>query len=235
MFEFIDTGENTGEFNMAYDMELTEKIKNSDKSFIRVYQWKPYAISLGYNQILSGIDEDLCKKAGVDIVRRPTGGRAVFHIEELTYSVVMKNENGSISSTYRFISEILLKSFSRYHPLLAEYISFEKAHINMKEHYTKQQSFVCFSASALNEIKANGKKLVGSAQRRMGNILLQHGSILLNNKHKEIVDFLKDERLKRTIRKILDENTISFEEILGKPVDLEKLKECIKTEFLSID
>ena len=91
--------------------------------------------------------------------------------------------------------------------------------------------FACFSASALNEIKANGKKLVGSAQRKLGDVVLQHGSILLNTKHKEITNFLKDERLKERVKKILDEQTISFEELTGKEVDLVRLKECIKKEF----
>ena len=83
----------------------------------------------------------------------------------------------------------------------------------------------------MNEIKANGKKLVGSAQRNFGDVVLQHGSILLNTKHKEIINYLKNERLIKTVKKILDEQTISFEELTGKETDLERLKDCIKKEF----
>jgi lipoyl(octanoyl) transferase len=235
MFEYIDTGENTGDFNMKFDMELVEKAKDSGTSYIRVYQWKPYAISLGYNQNDDGINIDACKSDGIDVVRRPTGGRAVFHAEELTYSVVMISDNMSISDEYKNISRMLLKALAEYQPLISQHISFEKASLNISEHYKTSQSFACFAASALNEIKFTGKKLVGSAQSRYGNILLQHGSIMLNTKHKDIIRYIKNEKLKESLRRILDEKTISFSEILGEPPDTEKIKLCIKNEFLGLN
>ena len=231
MFEFIDTNENSGEFNMDYDLELVKKYRKTRTECIRVYQWKPYAISLGYNQKDFDVSKDKCDAAGIDIVRRPTGGRAVFHVEELTYSVVMDGEGKNVSEIYRFISEKLVKAFIEYDNELEKYLSFEKSKLQFPEHYKEKSSFACFSASALNEIKANSKKLVGSAQRNFGDVVLQHGSILLNTKHKEIINYLKNERLIKTVKKILDEQTISFEELTGKEVDLERLKECIKKEF----
>ena len=231
MFEYIDMGENSGEFNMQFDLDLVNRYKKSKTDYIRVYQWKPYAISLGYNQKNIEVSKDKCDLAGIDIVQRPTGGRAVFHTEELTYSVVMNGEGKSVSEIYRFISEKLVKAFVKYDSDLEKCLSFEKSKLNFQEHYQNKSSFACFSASALNEIKANGKKLVGSAQRKLGDVVLQHGSILLNTKHKEIINFLKDERLKERVKKILDEQTISFEEVTEKKVDLARLKECIKKEF----
>ena len=231
MFEFIDTNENSGEFNMDYDLELVKKYRKTRTECIRVYQWKPYAISLGYNQKDFDVSKDKCDAAGIDIVRRPTGGRAVFHVDELTYSVVMDGEGKNVSEIYRFISEKLVKAFIEYDNELEKYLSFEKSKLQFPEHYKEKSSFACFSASALNEIKANSKKLVGSAQRNFGDVVLQHGSILLNTKHKEIINYLKNERLIKTVKKILDEQTISFEELTGKEVDLERLKECIKKEF----
>ena len=231
MFKYIDTGENSGEFNMQFDLDLVKRFKRSKTDYVRVYQWKPYAISLGYNQKNIEVSKDKCDLAGIDIVQRPTGGRAVFHAEELTYSVVMNGTGKSISEIYRFISEKLVNAFVEYDCELERCLSFEKSRINFPEHYKEKSSFACFSASALNEIKANGKKLVGSAQRKFSDVILQHGSILLNTKHKEIVNLLKDERLKERIKKILNEQTISFEELTGKKVDLARLKECIKKEF----
>ena len=234
MFEYIDTGENTGEYNMKFDLELAEKVKTSGVSYIRVYQWNPYAISLGYNQANDDINEVACNADGIDVVRRPTGGRAVYHSEELTYSVVMISEDASVSAGYKYISETLMKALADYHPLISQQISFEKSSPNMAEHYKDPQSFACFSASALNEIKLNGKKLVGSAQRRFGNILLQHGSIMLDIKHKEIIKYINNEKLKDTLKKVLDAKTISFREILNEPIDVDKLKLCIKNKFLEI-
>jgi len=231
MFEFIDTGENSGEFNMNYDLELVEKYRKTKTDYIRVYEWKPYAISLGYNQKDIDVSKEKCKAAGIDVVRRPTGGRAVFHAEELTYSVVMDGEGKSVSEIYRFISEKLVNAFIEYDNEMGNYLSFEKSKLQFPEHYKEKSSFACFSASALNEIKANGKKLVGSAQRNFIDVVLQHGSIILNTKHKEIIKYLKDERLIQKVKKILDEHTISFEELTGKVTDLERLKACIKKEF----
>ena len=231
MFEFIDTGENSGKFNMNYDLELVKKYRERRTEYIRVYQWKPYAISLGYNQKDIDVSKEKCDAAGIDIVRRPTGGRAVFHAEELTYSVVMNGEGKNVSEIYRFISEKLVNAFLEYDNGLEKFLSFEKSKLQFPEHYKEKSSFACFSASALNEIKANGKKLVGSAQRNFGDVVLQHGSILLNTKHKEIINYLKNERLIKTVKKILDEQTISFEELTGRETDLKRLKACIKKEF----
>ena len=131
MFEFIDTGENSGEFNMDYDLELVKKYRETKTEYIRVYEWKPYAISLGYNQKDIDVSKEKCDAAGIDIVRRPTGGRAVFHAEELTYSVVMNGEGKSVSEIYRFISEKLLDAFVKYDNELEKYLSFEKSKLTI--------------------------------------------------------------------------------------------------------
>src|SRR5512146_960975 len=97
---------------MDYDMELVKRCIDENKFFVRFYRWKPYAISLGYNQnkFAAGqkIDSDKCSKDGIDVVQRPTGGRAVLHSEELTYSVVMKSDK-AVHEIYRYISHALIK------------------------------------------------------------------------------------------------------------------------------
>lgn len=230
-FEFIDTGENNGIYNMKYDLQLVDNAGENNIPVFRVYQWKPYAISLGYNQSDDGIDIERCKSEGIDIVRRPTGGRAVYHSEELTYSVVMKVTDMSISETYRFISNKLINALGDYDINIKSVLNFEKNKLDFSKHYAKDISFACFSSSALNEVKANGKKLIGSAQRRFGDILLQHGSIILDNKHKDIILYIKNNSLRLKLQNILDRETTSLNELTGSQVNLQRLKDCLKKEF----
>ncbi len=84
---YINSGFNSGRYNMDYDLHLAKNYK-VDEAVLRLYRWKPYCISLGASQSLNSVDYDLAAKNNIDIVVRPTGGRAVLHSEELTYSVI---------------------------------------------------------------------------------------------------------------------------------------------------
>ena len=95
---FSTTASSSGAFNMALDDHIARK-KNSP-SFLRFYGWKPYAVSIGYHQSSNILDKTVCLENGVDIIRRPTGGRAIFHSEELTYSLVLKEEEMALSEAY---------------------------------------------------------------------------------------------------------------------------------------
>jgi lipoate-protein ligase A len=87
IWHFIDSGFKTGRFNMDFDLELVKNFK-SDSPVLRVYRWEPYCISLGANQDFNSINQKKTELESLDIVKRPTGGRAILHAEELTYSVV---------------------------------------------------------------------------------------------------------------------------------------------------
>ena len=169
-WEFIDNGFNTGRFNMDFDIKLVERCKNENKSFLRFYRWKPYAISLGYNQtkFASGhkIDTDKCKADGLDIVERPTGGRAVLHSEELTYSVVTKSDD-AVHEMYKKISLALLNGLKLIEPEKTELqaLSFTKEMPDLLKLAKTGMYNLCFNTSIKNEINCKGKKLVGSAQR----------------------------------------------------------------------
>ena len=117
-WNLLDTGFNRGRFNMDFDIELVQR-KLMDQAFLRFYRWKPYCISLGFNQLLESIDSERAKKDNIDIVRRPTGGRAILHAEELTYSVVYP-VNGSYSpkTLYHEINIALKMGLEIYHPSL---------------------------------------------------------------------------------------------------------------------
>lgn len=230
---FLDTGKSTGQFNMDYDLHLVEVVSKEKIPYLRFYQWDPYAISLGYHQKIESINLELCKQNGIDVVYRPTGGRAILHAEELTYSVIMP-----LSSTpneiYYLVNRSLIEGFRLYDDKLKE-VDLEKSQIDFKNFYKSSRSIPCFSSSAKNEIKYFNRKLVGSAQRINNDVVLQHGSILVGDYHKKLIDYLMiDEKSKELLKKDLDEKTISLKEILNDDIDIDRLKETIKQGFEKI-
>lgn len=231
---FLDTGAKPGEFNMNYDLKLTEKVKSNGNSFLRFYQWKPFAISLGYHQKIESINLELCKNDSIDVVRRPTGGRAILHADELTYSVVIPLENNSPQEIYHKINLALIEGFHTYDNRLKN-VELERAQIDFKNFYKSSRSIPCFSSSARNEIKFQNKKLVGSAQRVINDVILQHGSILIGDYHKRIVEYLNlNDEEKKLLKQDLDDKTISLKEILGEEINLNKLKNCLLKGFEKI-
>ncbi|MCX8057572.1 MAG: hypothetical protein N3F03_08190 [Ignavibacteria bacterium] len=233
-WKFLDTGENTGKFNMDFDLSLVERVNSEGVSFIRFYQWKPYAISLGYHQKIESINVELCKEHSIDIVRRPTGGRAILHSDELTYSVVTPIKNFSPHELYYKINLALIEGLHSYDIRLKD-VELEKAQIDFKNFYKSSKSIPCFSSSARNEIKFQNKKLVGSAQRVINDVLLQHGSILIGEYHKKIVEFLNlNDDEKAMLKNELDEKTISLKEILNEEINLNNLKNSLLKGFEKI-
>ena len=175
-WNFSATGENTGEFNMQFDETLVRRLLDgSGVPTVRVYRWKPWAISIGHHQNISDIDAPLCRKEGIDVVRRPTGGRAILHAEELTYSVVMPADRKGIHQVYNEISNALVEGLKGF----GVDVSLQRSQPDFARMYKSPSSIPCFSSSARYEIEWNGRKLVGSAQRRYsgesGDVVLQHG------------------------------------------------------------
>ena len=108
-WEFLNTKSNTGKYNMSYDMNLVETTELG-RALLRFYKWKPYCISFGANQDFNKINIKKAYDSNIDIVERPTGGRAILHSEELTYSVVYPLDNGfSPKDLYREINLALKK------------------------------------------------------------------------------------------------------------------------------
>lgn len=201
----------TGAENMARDEEMARACLADGVPRLRFYSWSPWALSLGYNQSTDRIDEPEITRRGYDLVRRPTGGRAVFHAEEITYGVAMPTAGRGIHETYALISEALRRGFLR---LGAEDVAFSRSAPDFRAHYETLDSEGCFSASALNELTWKGKKVVGSAQRRYDSILLQHGSILLGEAHLDIVDFLTlNPESRPAMRERLRAKTATLDEI----------------------
>jgi lipoate-protein ligase A len=237
-WKFIDSGYQTGKYNMDFDLELAERCRTENVSFLRVYRWKPYAISLGYNQtkFLSGqkLDYDRCKQDGIDVVQRPTGGRAVLHSEELTYSVVMKSDK-PIYLLYKEISEALLDSLKLIDEGNTELqkLSFQKETPDLRSLTKTGMYNLCFNTSIKYEINYEGRKLVGSAQRNLGDVVLQHGSILIGEHHKNIVNYLQlnDDAVIDRIKKEIDKKTSCLNEIMNREVSYEETADAILKGF----
>jgi lipoate-protein ligase A len=142
---------------------------------LRFYRWEPACLSLGYNQHHSEVDEDACVGLGYTWVRRPTGGRAILHTDELTYSVVAPQDEprvmGGIVESYRRLSQGLLAGLRA---LGADVFQAQE-----EKALDSHSSAVCFDTPSNYEITVNGKKVVGSAQVRRRGIVLQHGSVPL--------------------------------------------------------
>ena len=235
LWQFRNTGCRTGEFNMKYDEKLAQMLVLSDQPFVvRVYGWKPPAISLGWHQNIEEIDLAKCAEAGIDVVRRPTGGRAILHSDEVTYSVVMVASQKSVLSVYQQISEALVGGLNA----IGADVSLEKSQPHFPSLYRSSSSVACFASAARYEIQISGRKLVGSAQRRFARahaeeVVLQHGSILLGSDHLRMVDFLKglDESQRQTLRNELKQKTVDLSSALGRTVRFEEVVPALKRGF----
>lgn len=230
-WELIKYDVNTGKYNMEFDLKLVQSI-DENKAYLRFYGWKPYCISLGANQSSDEIDSRLAFKDNIDIVRRPTGGRAVLHAEELTYSVVLPNYNTfSGKDVYYKISNAILDGLKLFSPKLQN-AYLEKDQADFPNILKQNKGTLCFASSAKNEIKFNGKKLVGSAQRIIGNSILQHGSILIGNYHQNLVKYLSvNDNVKQQLINDLLSNTTEIETIINKSVVINELIDALISAF----
>jgi lipoate-protein ligase A len=165
----------SGAENMALDAYLLHNPPPAP--VLRFYRWSPPAVSLGYHQKVPNVNKVLLDRYGFDLVRRPTGGRAVFHNQEITYAVIIPATTHlftlSIHELYYQISRIIVESLQRAGiPAIIEWN-------RPKQKKTEFTPGECFASIARFEVKIQGRKMVGSAQRRMSRAILQHGSILL--------------------------------------------------------
>jgi len=231
---FIDSGERTGAENMALDESLARSLAAGEGGpVLRIFRWRPWAVSLGYNQRAEELDAARCAADGIDIVRRPTGGRAILHAEELTYSVVMRTGRKSVLQVYNEISAALVHGLALY----GVGVALQKSQPDFPAEYRSVTSVPCFTSSARYEIEWQGRKLVGSAQRRFGgpdaDAVLQHGSILCGPSHLRLADYLAepDGETRGRIRDLLRARTADLASITGSPVALDRLGACIRQGF----
>lgn len=196
----------SGPENMALDELLLRRVRDGGRPVLRLYGWQPACLSLGRNQPARGLlDAGIAARKGVDIVRRPTGGLAVLHERELTYAVAVPvGVLGSPRETYRRLSAALAAALERL-GVAAEVVSSRspaavRAPGSGPQHYlgTAALEARCFGTAAPGEVAVGGRKLVGSAQRREGRVLLQHGSILLEEDQDDVFELFGDEAVRFT-------------------------------------
>ncbi|HWQ40726.1 MAG TPA: lipoate--protein ligase family protein [Desulfosporosinus sp.] len=173
-WRLLTTGYHDGAMNMAIDEAITLSMTGGKvPPTLRFYGWKPRCLSLGYAQRTEEVEWDECLEQEIEVVRRSTGGRAILHDQEVTYSVIAPEDNplvsGSVLQSYLKISQGLLLGLQNL-GLSAEMVS----HKDLGALGTA----ACFDSPSSYELVVNGKKVVGSAQKRKNGILLQHGSII---------------------------------------------------------
>ncbi len=173
-WRFLGYSEYSGEKNMEIDAELFRECESGQgECTLRFYGWRPWCVSIGRNQSSSIVDMEECRRWGIDVVRRITGGGALLHAEEIAYSIIgyygEPPFTGSIEESYKLTHGWLVESFHRL-GIPAEVQGRNPGRVE-----------VCFSDISSYEIHVNGRKIVGSAQRRGRRAVLQHGSILLKS------------------------------------------------------
>jgi lipoate-protein ligase A len=182
-----------GSYNLALDEALFLLARRGrSRRTLRFYAWSQPAVSVGYFQSWDReIDPDVCRSKGIDIYRRVTGGRAVLHRDEVTYSVVCAGSRA-------FFGEGLQPAYRRIALALAEGLKSLGVDAALAPPAPRGEGRAagrhpsCFSAKSGYEIDAGGRKLVGSAQKREGDTLLQHGSILVAGHGEEFAGLLRD-------------------------------------------
>lgn len=227
---FIHSGPCSPSFNMALDEALLDwHSEGLIPPVIRFYEWNPATLSIGYFQRAEKeIDLEKVRAAGLGFVRRPTGGRAVLHDQELTYSVIVSenypNMPKTVTEAYRVISEGLLLGFQKLG--LDAYFSVPDTE-DKRADLKKPKSAVCFDAPSWYELVVEGRKVAGSAQTRQKGVILQHGAILLDLDEDKLLSVFRfdSEEAKDTMRRKLPEKAVAINALAKRQVSV---KECVE-------
>jgi len=234
-WRFLFTGENDAFFNMALDEAVLQSCQSGQTiPTLRLYLWKPPGVSIGYFQSLEKtVDLNKCRENNIDVVRRITGGRAVLHENEVTYSVCASVKEfpelgENISETYQKISFALLESLKTL-KVFGEWVKPSRERIQVTEN--SDLSKPCFISNSRYEITAGGKKLIGSAQRRFQNSFIQHGSIPLGKGKANLPDLLSEENNREKMKEKLESKSTNLEKILKRKVGYEEVISALKIGF----
>jgi lipoate-protein ligase A len=209
-----------GALNMSIDSALLDEVDNSETSrtIVRFYTWRTPTVSLGRNQkIEKAVDAGYCAANGIDVVHRPTGGRAVLHDDELTYAVISNDAEAfgdTIYGNYKRVSEALCLGYNRLGvpAVLAP-------ETRKPSPMPDDGDPPCFVSPSRYELMVDGRKIAGSAQRRVRRSFLQHGSLPIT---------CNRETLARATRlmsvELLDKEMAGVAEFLAKRPTLEELR-----------
>jgi lipoate---protein ligase len=215
-WRYLETGANDAFFNMGLDEAILASVASgAEPPTLRLYRWKPYAVSVGYFQgVRDEVDLARCAQLGVDVVRRLTGGGAVFHADEITYSIVVPETHplaaGGILDSYKAICAGVVAGLARL-GITAEF-------------------------APLNDIVAGGRKLSGNAQTRKRGCLLQHGTILLAVDPEAMFSVLRvpNEKLKGKLIEDVKARVSSVSAMLGRPLGYEEALPAFELGFAEV-
>jgi lipoate-protein ligase A len=212
-----DPAGRTGPENMALDDALLHDAAASGRAYLRLYRWSPSCLSFGRNEAaLARYDRAVIEHRGWDVVRRPTGGRAVWHADEATYAVAAPIAAfGSLQQSYCAIHERLAAA------LRTLGVPAQLAPKNGRP--AGLGAGACFASPVGGEVTVHGRKVVGSAQVRMGSAFLQHGSILLGGTQENI------QAVGRQLSAVSSATSLS--QTLGRDVTFDEVANAIVSEW----
>lgn len=213
IWRLLKTEDKAGAVNMAIDKAVL--VSNSNKKVpptVRFYTWKPPTISIGYFQSLEEeIDLNNCKEFGVDYVRRITGGGAVFHEEELTYSIIIPESHPQIPKN-------IMESYGRICGAVIKGLK----NLGIESEY-----------KPINDIITSGKKISGNAQTRKMKTVLQHGTVLTDVDVDKMFSLLKvpNEKIKDKLIADVKERVTSIKHVLGREIPFDDVAKAMKKGF----
>ena len=234
-WRIIEDGPRDGVSNMAVDMAILAACEAGEvPPTLRLYSWKQPTLSVGYGQDIDRlIDLKRCLDLGIEVVRRPTGGRALLHDHEVTYSFIAPIPHSkfppSLQGAYKVIARALLKGLEEL-GVKGAILANAK---NTNRDFFSLRSPSCLSSINHCEIEVQGAKLVGSAQRRTKKAFLQHGSIPINCDRRLLHSLFKyNVRGSRAkLMKILNKKVITLSEYLGEDVASKEVSIALKKGF----
>ena len=238
-WRFIDSGVCEAAFNMALDEVLLGRVAaGQSPPVLRVYRWNVPSVSLGYHQDAGReLDLELCARQGVAVVRRPTGGRSVYHDPELTYSLAAPGGSELLGSSVSDTSAAVAAAIRRSLELLGAHLdSPDDGKTESTGRGAAGMKNPCFTSASRHEVTASGRKLVGSAQMRLpgGTGLLQQGSLLLENHQFRLAELKPaelDNSQRETLAGHLNKAVTSLSELLGREVSYGETAGCFRTGF----
>ena len=220
----------SGPMNMALDEAILEAVRNDQvPPTLRFYSWNPPCLSLGYAQPVDDADRSAIKELGWDLVRRPTGGKAILHTDEITYSISASADHpvfeGGVLSSYKRISLALIAGLER--------LGMEPELNVARPLEPSSENPVCFQNPGAFEIAVAGKKLVGSAQLRRSGAVLQHGSLPIQGELGRICLALRypDEHDRKQAMEQVSHHATTIKQVMGESPAWSEMAEHLTAGF----
>jgi len=222
-----------GQYLMDRDLRELEQAAAGEMQdvVLSFYQWEVPTLSLGFHQSDEKIDFEQLDAHHVPLVRRPTGGAAVLHSEELTYSIVLPGMDDL--RTGALVLEYVGRALTTGLCAVGVDAKLDERGESLSPLANRTS---CFARTSRWEVGVHGKKIVGSAQRRLGNAILQHGSILTGPDHLRIAELLKvkDPAERALLRARLSSKATSVSDELGDGDHISKLRKAMEVEFSAL-